>query len=75
VTDTSSPNAPAVLRVVKGHPGARELAALVAVLAARSSAAQAAGSPTPSLWSAPARRVREPLRVGPTGWRGAAAPR
>jgi len=75
IGSASSPAPPAVLRVVKGEPDAHELAALVAVLTARRAAGQPPASSPPSAWSAPARRMREPLRVGPTGWRDAAAPR
>jgi hypothetical protein len=71
----------AALRVVRGEPTAEELAALVAVLAARSTAApQAAGSGPArpvSGWTDRARYVRDG-RLGfgsRTGWRASALPR
>lgn len=61
-----------ILRVVKGDLTAEELAALVAVVAARNAAAAhaAAGSrPKPrSQWGHPARMARAPHRVGPGQW-------
>ena len=62
-----------VLTVIRGNPSAEEIAALVAVLAARtgqSSAGETAGRPRNS-WSARSRLLREPL---PGGWRGSALP-
>jgi hypothetical protein len=60
------------LRVVRGEPTAEELAALVAVLAARSAA------PTPprprSAWADPARRLGLAGRPGPGAWRRSALP-
>ena len=62
-----------VLRVVKGDLTAEELAALVAVVAARNAAAAHAASGTkPSLrseWGHPARQVRPPHVFGPDQWR------
>lgn len=72
----------AALRVVRGEPSAEELAALVAVLAARSAAA-AGGSETTraersaSGWTDRARYVR-PHRMefgARAGWRASALPR
>jgi hypothetical protein len=67
------------LRVVSGHPTAEELAALVAVLAARSG--NGAGEPEPprpaSAWTDRERYVRSG-RWGfgsRTGWRASALPR
>jgi hypothetical protein len=61
------------LRVVRGRPTAAELAALVAVLAARS----AASTPAPRLrsaWADPARRLALADRPGPGAWRRSALP-
>jgi hypothetical protein len=78
-------NAGAALRVVRGEPTAEELAALVAVLAARSAAAVAAadgaGAQQPagpvSGWTDRARYVRagRPGFGAWTGWRASALPR
>ena len=63
-----------VLRVVRGEPTAEELAALVAVLGARS----AGGAPPPaaarSAWSDPAGLVRRPLAHGPGRWTRSSRP-
>jgi Acyl-CoA carboxylase epsilon subunit len=70
------PEAP-VLTVVTGNPSAEEIAALVAVLAARTapaSAAEVAGR-LRNEWSARSRLMREPLPRGPGGWRASALPR
>ena len=65
-----------VLRVVKGDLTPEELAALVAVVAARNAAAaQAAAraSTRPrSEWAHPARLARKPHRFGPDHWRRSA---
>jgi hypothetical protein len=65
-----------VLRVVKGDLTPEELAALVAVVAARNAAAaHAAASATPRLrseWGHPARQVRSPHMFGPDQWRRSA---
>ena len=67
--------APPVLRVVHGAPTPEDLAALVAVLAAR---AVASGGSAPaaarSTWNDPARLVRRPLSHGTGGWRRCALP-
>lgn len=61
-----------VLRVVKGDLTAEELAALVAVVAARNAAvahaaARVAKRPR-SEWGHPARMARRPHRFGPDQW-------
>jgi hypothetical protein len=65
-----------ILRVVKGDPTPEELAALVAVVAARNAAAAHAAARTKpklrSQWGHPARMVRAPHRVGPDQWRRSA---
>ncbi|MCW2801218.1 MAG: hypothetical protein JWQ70_2690 [Aeromicrobium sp.] len=62
-----------ILRVVKGDLTAEELAALVAVIAARNAAASnAAARAKPrvrSEWGHPAHLVRKPHRVGSDQWR------
>jgi acyl-CoA carboxylase epsilon subunit len=61
------------LRVVRGEPTAEELAALVAVLAARSAAPAPARRPR-SAWADPARRLGLTSRPGPGAWRRSALP-
>ncbi len=65
-----------VLRVVKGDLTPEELAALVAVVAARNAAAaHAAARTTPaprSEWGHPARQARGPHTFGPDRWRRSA---
>jgi len=66
----TEPAAAPLLRVVRGDPTPEQLAALVAVVAAR-----AAGGPEPepaprSAWSDPAALVRRPLPApAPGAWR------
>lgn len=74
--DTPAPAQP-VLRVVRGDLTSEELAALVAVVAARNAAAAHAAAnasrPEPrSEWGHPVRSHRTPLRVGPDAWRRSA---
>ena len=68
-----------MLRVVRGNPTPAEIAAVVSVLAARTSAAGArAGggqAETPSRWNDRSRAVRAPLPHGPDAWRASAFPR
>ena len=65
-----------VLRVVKGDLTPEELAALVAVVAARNAAAAHAAARTKprlrSEWGHPARQVRSPHMFGPDQWRRSA---
>lgn len=66
-----------VLTVITPNPSAEEIAALVAVLAARTAPAGPggeAGRPR-SEWSAKSRLLREPLARGTGGWRASALPR
>ena len=63
-----------VVRVTKGQPTPAELAALVAVIAARAQPAQAPARPT-SVWAARSRMVRPVLHPGPGAWRASAWPR
>jgi hypothetical protein len=74
-TDGQSSEARPVLRVVRGEPTPAELAALVAVLAARSSPEAPAPSVTPSLWRDRASMLRAPLLPGPGSWRASGLPR
>jgi len=64
-----------LLRVVRGEPTAEELAALVAVLAARAAASARPERRWRSGWADPATRPRAPLRPGPLAWRRSALPR
>lgn len=70
---TESVTAEPILRVVKGDLTVEELAALVAVIAARNAAAaHAAAGSKPKIrseWNHPARLVRAPHRHGPDQWR------
>jgi hypothetical protein len=70
-TEPTPPTRP-VLRVVRGEPRPEELAALVAVLAART--APPAGEPErePGLWADRSAALRRPLQPGPGAWRAAA---
>lgn len=61
-----------LLRVVKGDLTAEELAALVAVIAARAVGGAPAKPQPRSEWGHPARLVRTPLRPGPDAWRRSA---
>ncbi len=73
-TEGSAGDRPA-LRVVRGVPTADELAALVAVLAARTGPVAADPDEQPRTWSAHWRGLREPLHAGPDGWRNSTRPR
>jgi Acyl-CoA carboxylase epsilon subunit len=65
-----------VLRVVHGSPSPEEIAALVAVLAARAPAQGAAsGRILRNGWSERSRLLRAPLLRGPGGWRASGLPR
>jgi hypothetical protein len=62
-----------VLRVVRGDPTPEELAALLAVVAARS-AAPARPDRVRSPWVDRGRHLRRPLSPGPGAWRASALP-
>ena len=65
---------PPVLRLVRGTATAEELAAVVALLAARSGGGDAEQAPAGrSLWSAP--QLRGSVAAGPGAWRASALPR
>jgi len=80
VSDDHTPGldhpAPPLLQVVRGTPDAEELAAVVAVVAARGTASgdDATGRPL-SVWAARSRLVRPPLRPSAGAWRASAWPR
>jgi len=57
-----------LLRVVKGDPTPEELAALVAVIAARNAAAPARKRRMRSEWGHPAHQMRGSHRRGPDAW-------
>ena len=63
-----------MLRVVRGDATAQEVAALVAVLAARATTATATEKPAPrrSEWARHERRMRRPMHPSPNGWRASA---
>lgn len=76
MSDESTEETPAVtpiLRVVKGDLTPEELAALVAVVAARNAAAAHAAARVTkrprSEWAHPARMARQPHRFGADQWR------
>ena len=58
-----------LLRVVKGDPTPEELAALIAVVAARSGGGAPAPETVRSAWSRPGFNLRRPLPVGLSAWR------
>ena len=65
-----------VLRVIRGDATPEEIAAVVAVLLARSAASDASSSarPAPSAWAARSRLLRRPLHPGPGAWRRSGLP-
>ena len=74
--DREQPSGPPLLRVVRGAATREEIAALVAVLLARSADAEAPG-PARSVsnsWSDRSRLLRRPLFPGPGAWRRSALP-
>jgi hypothetical protein len=66
------------LRVVRGDATPEEIAALVAVLLARSGRgggpARRAAQPAPGTWSDRSRLLRRPLHPGPGAWRRSVLP-
>ena len=72
---TDTPAEAPVLRVVKGDPTPEELAALVAVVAARAAAVPApADTERASDWATYWRHAKRPLHPGPGRWRASAHP-
>ncbi|GAB2847156.1 acyl-CoA carboxylase subunit epsilon [Actinocorallia aurea] len=63
------------LQVIKGDATPEEVAALIAVVSARSAAPAAAPARRASVWTDRARLVRGPVRPGPGAWRASALPR
>ena len=65
-----------LLRVVRGDATPEEIAALVAILLARSAGAEAPGPARSgeNSWSGPSRLLRRPLSPGPGAWRRSALP-
>ncbi|HVU71594.1 MAG TPA: acyl-CoA carboxylase subunit epsilon [Mycobacteriales bacterium] len=57
-----------LLRVVRGDPTPEELAALVAVVAARASGGAEPEPERPSPWASKAAGLRRPLHPGPGAW-------
>jgi hypothetical protein len=66
-----SEDRPPLLRVVRGEPTAEELAALVAVVTARTASAPTSTGPR-SVWIDRARLVRRTPAPGPGVWRTSA---
>lgn len=73
--DESQPAARPLLRVVRGDATPEEIAALVAVLAARSGD-EVSSQPRSfkSTWSDRSRLLRRPLATGPGAWRASGLP-
>jgi acyl-CoA carboxylase epsilon subunit len=73
--DDDQPAGRPLLRVVRGDATPEEIAALVAVLAARGGA-EAPGQPrsVKNAWSDRSRLLRRPLATGPGAWRASGLP-
>jgi hypothetical protein len=72
--ETAEPARP-LLTVVRGEPTPEQLAALIAVVAARASGDGDASSDAPaapSLWASP--QLRTPLAAGPGAWLASGLP-
>ena len=71
---TSSDEAPPrpLLRVVRGEPTPEQLAALIAVVSARTAGGEEPEPAPPSRWARP--QLRRPLPHGPGAWRASALP-
>jgi hypothetical protein len=79
MTRTAADDQPAdrpLLRVIRGDATPEEIAALVAVLAARGGDDDAPGPPrsVKNGWSDRSRLLRRPLSPGPGAWRGSGLP-
>ncbi|CAA9358199.1 MAG: hypothetical protein AVDCRST_MAG16-2846 [uncultured Frankineae bacterium] len=68
-----SDDARPLLRVVRGAPSAEELAALVAVVTARTRVPAPPAAPVRSRWGRPV--LRAPLSPGPGAWHASGLPR
>jgi hypothetical protein len=73
VSPTDEPTRP-LLRVVRGEPTADEVAALVAVLAARAAAAPEPPARPRSLWRDRTALLRTQRMPGPGAWRASGLP-
>lgn len=73
MSDEPEPQRP-MLRVVRGEPTAEELAALVAVLAAKAGGGTPEPSRPVSAWTDRSLLVRRPVAHGPGAWRASAFP-
>ncbi len=62
------------LTVVRGDASPEELAALIAVLAARGSGGSGPAPVVRPRWGAPGTGLRRPLHPGPGAWRASALP-
>ncbi|MCA2190105.1 acyl-CoA carboxylase subunit epsilon [Nonomuraea cavernae] len=62
------------LRIVRGDATAEEIAALVAVLAARQVAPEPPAPPRTQTWRNPSRAMRKPLSPGKSAWRTSGLP-
>ena len=68
-TVTTDPTAAPLLQVLRGNPNPEQLAALIAVVTARSGGGAAEPEPpATSRWSGPESRLRRPLHPGPGAW-------
>ena len=63
-----------VLRVIRGDATPEEVAALLAVVAARAAAASPARPRTAAAWTDRGRVLRAPVAPGPGAWRASAWP-
>jgi hypothetical protein len=64
-----------MLRIIRGNASAEEVAAIVAVLALRTTAAAPAPSGTLSIWADKSRMMTETVAPSRGGWRRSAFPR
>ncbi|MEU8248281.1 acyl-CoA carboxylase subunit epsilon [Nonomuraea sp. NPDC048916] len=62
------------LRIVRGDATPEEIAALVAVLAARRTAPEPPAAPRTQTWRNPSRAMRKHLSPGKAAWRMSALP-
>jgi hypothetical protein len=69
-------DSPPVLRVIRGDATPEEIAALIAVVMARSAPAPSPGPArrVRSAWSDRSRQMRPPIRPAPGAWRRSALP-
>lgn len=71
--DDDRPAGPA-LRVISGDASPEEIAALLAVISARSAGAPRRPEPAPSGWNDRSRGLRGPLPHGPGAWAASGRP-